>query len=173
VDVDAEGLRRALDEQLSAAGHTPAMSGALVGAAWLLTGDPEHRLTAALGDPVGTGEFYAGLVRVARHLATASPQICDAADLALRTWTDEEFLAAPPQLRRTLSGLNRSDKQALLAHLTGRPARPSIRFAVDEATVLQLAAQEAALWDRASRLTGTPAAGHVEAGERETDDERP
>ena len=165
VDVDVEGLRRALHEQVRGR-HGPEVAGALVGAAWLLTGDPEQGLSAALGDPAGTGRFYAGLLGVARHLATASPQIFDPVDLALRTWTDEEYLDALPELRRAFARANRAEKQALLAHLSGRPARAATRFAVDAPTLLRLAAQEAALWERATRLTGTPAARAQADGRR-------
>jgi len=153
LDVDVEGLARALQEQVRRR-HEPEVAGALVGAVWLLTGDPEHRLATALGDPAGTGPFYAGLLGVARHLATASPQIFDPADLALRTWTDAEFLHALPELRRAFARTTRAERQALLAHLTGRWGRALPRFQVDDPTLLHLAAQEAALWDVATRLTG-------------------
>ena len=68
--------------------------------------------------------------------------------------TDAEFLHALPELRRAFARTTRAERQALLAHLTGRWGRALPRFQVDDPTLLHLAAQEAALWDVATRLTG-------------------
>ena len=152
LEIDPAELMRALGEQLSQE-QTPELRGALVGADWLLRGDPEHVPQASLGDPAGTGQFYAGLLRVARHLALASPQLFDIADLALRTWSEAEFLAALPELRRALAGLNTAEQRALIQHLGGL-GRALPRLRVDEPTLLALAAREAELWAEAEHWMG-------------------
>lgn len=133
--------------------HTAEFLGGLQAARWLLSGDPGAALEAALGDPVGTGQFYSGLLTVAGHLALAAPQIFDAADEALTTWHGEDFLSALPDLRRAMTRLTRRERDALLRHLTGSTSTAPT-LAVSEELLVELAGQEQALESRIDHWLG-------------------
>lgn len=152
-DAVATALRTQTERPPGAPGHDPEFEGALIGAGWLLSGDPGAALEARMADPAATGRFYSGLLAVAGHLAIAAPQIFTAADDALRHWDDESFLAALPDLRRAVHELTARERNALLAHLTGEH-RAAPRLQVDAATLVELGRRESRLWDAVATWTG-------------------
>ena len=153
VDAVATALRSQTERPPGAPRHDAEFEGALIGAGWLLTGDPGAALEARMADPADTGRFYSGLLAVAGHLAIAAPQIFTAADDALRHWDDDAFLAALPDLRRAMHELTARERGALLEHLTGeRRAAPRLR--VDAATMVELGRRESRLWDAVATWTG-------------------
>lgn len=139
--------------------HAPEVGGALSGALWLVDSVlPTAENTASAGpagapDPEGTGEWYAGLLAVAGHLALAAPEIFDPLDEALRRWTDEEFVRALPDLRRAGVTLLPRERKALLDHLTGSSI-PVVAVQVAPELLPHLLTKENALWDRVETHTG-------------------
>ncbi len=152
-DVVAAALRRQTERPPGAPSHDPEFEGALIGAGWLLSGDPGAALEARLADPAETGRFYSGLLAVAGHLALAAPQIFTAADDAVTHWDDDAFLEALPDLRRAMRGLTARERAALLSHLTGeRSVAPDL--AVNAAALVELGRREARLWEAVAHWTG-------------------
>lgn len=169
-------LATAVAEQLARgstrSGHAPEALGALTGARWLLASVAPRDL-AAVGpegapDPAGTGEWYAGLLAVAGHLALAAPEIFDPLDTALRTWSPDDFRRALPDLRRAASSLLPRERRALLAHLqpgsgAGGPGgggwSAGADLAVPEHALTALVAREDALWALVEEHTGPLRAG--------------
>lgn len=166
-------LATAVAEQLARgstrSGHAPEALGALTGARWLLASVAPRDL-AAVGpegapDPAGTGEWYAGLLAVAGHLALAAPEIFDPLDAALRTWSPDDFRRALPDLRRAATSLLPRERRALLAHLQpgsgpgggGRSA--GVDLVVPEHELAALVAREDALWALVEEHTGPLLAG--------------
>lgn len=155
--LDEEAVKIALRAQTEhppgTTSHDPEFEGALIGAGWLLSGDPDSALRARLSDPAATGRFYSGLLAVAGHLAIASPQVFFAADDALRHWDDETFLSALPDLRRAMRELTSRERGALLNYLTGQ-RRAAPRLTVDAATLVTLGRRESRVWDAVASWTG-------------------
>lgn len=149
----ARALRRQTERPPGSPRHDPEFEGALIGAGWLLSGDPGAALEARLADPGRTGRFYSGLLAVAGHLAIAAPQIFTAADDALRHWDDDAFLEALPDLRRAMRSLTARERAALLRHLTGERARAP-ELTVDAEALVELGRREARLWESVARWTG-------------------
>ncbi|WP_447646899.1 DUF5682 family protein [Nocardioides zeae] len=118
--------------------------------------------------PRGDGEWYAGLLAVAGHLALAAPEIFDPLDAALRTWSPDDFRRALPDLRRAASSLLPRERRALLAHLqpgsgAGGPGgggwSAGADLAVPEHALTALVAREDALWALVEEHTGPLRAG--------------
>lgn len=154
-DAVAGALRRQTEHPPGAPAHDAEFAGALIGAGWLLSGDPGAALEARMSDPAETGRFYSGLLAVAGHLAIASPQIFTAADDALRSWDDASFLAALPDLRRALHALSGRERASLLGYLTGDDTLPSA-LSVNAATLVSLARREAHVVEAVATWTGVP-----------------
>lgn len=139
--------------------HAPEVDGALMGALWLIESVlPSASAAAGAGpagapDPAGTGEWYAGLLAVAGHLALAAPEIFDPLDEALREWSDEEFVLALPDLRRAGTALQPRERSALLDHLTGERTGTAPLVVAPE-LLPGLLARESALWARVESHTG-------------------
>ncbi|QIK71325.1 hypothetical protein G7070_02280 [Propioniciclava coleopterorum] len=152
-DAVATALRTQTERPPGSPHHDPEFEGALIGAGWLLSGDPGAALEARMTDPAATGRFYSGLLAVAGHLAIAAPQIFTAADDALRHWDDDAFLEALPDLRRAMHELTSRERGALLEHLTG-DATGAPRLTVGAAALVELGRRESRLWDAVATWTG-------------------
>lgn len=153
-------LVAAVAEQLgrgaTRSGHAPEALGALTGARWLLESvapavsdgpDGSHpQGPRGAPDPVGTGEWYAGLLTVAGHLALAAPEIFDPLDAALRQWEDDDFRRALPDLRRAAGSLLPRERRALLDHLRPADGPPAADLDVPPEVLASLLAREDALW---------------------------
>ncbi|WP_169721620.1 DUF5682 family protein [Nocardioides alkalitolerans] len=155
----AAALAAQLGRGATRSGHAPEAVGALTGARWLLESvapDPGDapggrgatggRAPQGAPDPAGTGEWYAGLLTVAGHLALAAPEIFDPLDAALRQWEDTDFRRALPDLRRAAAGLLPRERRALLAHLGPDGGPPAAALDVPPEVLESLVAREDALW---------------------------
>lgn len=143
----AAALRAQLGRGSTRSGHAPEAVGALTGARWLLESTtPDTAGPQGAPDPVGTGEWYAGLLTVAGHLALAAPEIFDPLDAALQQWDDDDFRLALPDLRRAAGTLLPRERRALLDHLRPGAGRGAAELVVPPEELAALVAREDALW---------------------------
>ncbi|MDT9591991.1 DUF5682 family protein [Nocardioides zeae] len=157
----AAALVAQLERGATRSGHAPEALGALTGARWLLeSATPSadgSRTPQGAPDPVGTGEWYAGLLTVAGHLALAAPEIFDPLDAALRQWDDADFRLALPDLRRAAGNLLPRERRALLDHLRppgGAGPGGASALVVPPAVLADLLVREDALWTLVEQHTG-------------------
>ena len=124
--LDVTALERALDRARLDPDTSPGVRGALVALGVVDGAVGDDELSAQLVAHLGTGadvevsvRFLAGVMAAAPDLLLHTPALVDAVGAALTRMSDEAFLAALPELRRSFARLRPTETAQLAEHVAG------------------------------------------------------